>query len=298
MDLRRIVCPVDFGVASLAGLTPAVSLGTEYGGEIVLVHVLDFPFPQIDSLPVVVDVDEYYSQVECSATERLESLIDEETRRFVDVTTEIARGRPYLEITRIAEERDADLIVIPTHARKSVGRLLFGSTTEKVVRLAPCPVLTVHPGDEHSAFQPQRIVMATDFSEAADAALEHACDLATKYGAKLWLLHLIALWGSEVAHPVWRFPSIPSTQTEALGAAAKAQLEARARSCGNELDVQTKLARTFDTATDILRIATDDLDADLIVMGTHGHTGIERVALGSVAENVVRYSDVPVLTVR
>lgn len=298
MRLRRILCPVDFSATTAAGLAPATSLATEYGADLTLLHVLNFPFAQIEALPPGFDVESYYEAMADEANVHMAGLIDADAADFMEAATRVERGVPHTEIARVCKDEDVDLLVMPTHARRGLGRLLMGSTTEQVVRMVDCPVLTVHPGDE-PAFKPETIVCATDFSDPADDALQMACDLARRYEAKLVLLHVVTLWEYDPGNPSWRFPALPEEYQSGIVQGPQRQLEERREQLADaSIEIESMLVRGYDAAAEIVRVATDDVGADLVVMGTHGHTGIAHLLLGSVAGKVVRTFPGPVLTVR
>ena len=296
---RRIISPVDFSDTTDAGLAPAISLATEFGSELVLLHVLNFPYPQMDGGTPAFDLERYYVEMEQGAEAGLLALVDEQTRQYASTRARVERGVPHREIVRVADDEGADLIVMPTHGRTGMQHMIFGSTAEKVVRLAPCPVLTVCPKEPPHPLTPERILLATDFSDTADQALKEALALACRYRAALTLLHVVTLWDSDPANPAWRFPAVPAEYRESVVDVAQEQLEGRRARCQEEsLELDTLLVRGFDPAAEIVRVAVEDLDADLIVMGTHGHTGLAHALLGSIAEKVVRSSPRPVLTIR
>lgn len=144
--IKRILCPVDFSETTQFALTPAVSLATEFGAELVLTHVLDYPYPHVGPVVQGFDIEDYYGAMEEKALEELEGLVGEDARKFAPVRAVARRGSAFREIVRLAEEETADLIVLPTHARTGVSHLVIGSTAEKVVRYVCCPVLTVKQG--------------------------------------------------------------------------------------------------------------------------------------------------------
>ncbi len=294
MKIDRILCPVDFSETSATGVKTATSIATEYGGELVLMHVLNFPFAQIEALPPGFDVEAYYQQMAETADVQLAEMVDSHAADYMSVQTRVERGVPYREIARVAEEGGFDLIVVPTHARRGLPRALLGSTTDRVVRMANCPVLSVHT-DDAPAFKPETILCGTDFSESAEEALAAACALAKQYQAKLVLLHVVTLWDYDPGNPSWRFPALPDEYVASVAAGPQAQLEDLRTAC--ELEVETMLLRGYDAAADIVRVA-GDVGADLVVLGTHGHTGLTHALVGSVAGKVVRDFEGPVLTVR
>jgi nucleotide-binding universal stress UspA family protein len=290
---------VDFSPATPHAVVPAASLATEYGGDLHLVHVLNFPYPHLESVAPSFDLQRYYLEMEEEAEKRLSGLVDEDSRKYANTFEHVLRGVPYEEIVRFAEDRDVDMIVMPTHGRTGIDRLLYGSVAEKVVRMADCPVLTVSPFDgAPKAFSPDRIVFTTDFSDASDSAFGYALSLADKYEASLLMVHVVTLWDNDPANPDWRFPAIPPEHVDAVMSAAREQLDDREHRMGDDgVEIEARLVRGFDPAHEIVRIVEAE-DADLVVMSTHGRTGLAHALLGSTAEKVVRYLDQPVLTIR
>ena len=94
MKFRRILCPIDFSETSPVGLAPATSIATQYGSELVLLHVLNFPFAQIEALPPGFDVEAYYESMSDEAIQQMQALIDVDAAEFMHVTTQVERGVP------------------------------------------------------------------------------------------------------------------------------------------------------------------------------------------------------------
>jgi nucleotide-binding universal stress UspA family protein len=195
------------------------------------------------------------------------------------------------ELLREAQGIGADLIVLGTHGRTGLHRLLAGSVAEAVLRQAPCPVLALRSPDPKREFGEIRVILhPTDFSENSADALRVARDLAREEGARLVLLNVIP---SEItAEGMALMPVDPVAFRKQLD-------ELRGRLDGPDLKfpVQTLVREGMSVVTEILH-AADTLGGDLIVMGTHGRTGLGRLLMGSVAEGVLRHSSCPVLTVR
>jgi nucleotide-binding universal stress UspA family protein len=153
LPLKKIVCPTDFSEPSLAALETACELAKHFDAELQVLHVVAFtpPFP---SDMVVVAAPNYYpsdaERIE-EAQEQIANLIKRSVPEGVRVTSEVKMGYPANEINCAADESEADLIVIGTHGLSGWRHLLIGSVTEKVVRLAHRPVLTVHcaPTPQH-----------------------------------------------------------------------------------------------------------------------------------------------------
>lgn len=299
IELRRILCPIDFSDATPHALRPAVSLATEYGAELHLVHVLDFPHPHLDALGPAYDIMPYYKEMELEAGRRLGELVEEDVDGYASVKTSVRRGAPFLEIITMTKDDEFDLIVMPTRGRSGVDRLLFGSVAEKVVRMASCPVLTVSPKDgEPQPFAPQRILHPTDFSDYSDHALPYAAGLAQRYSSELLMIHVVTMWDYDPANPEWRFPPLPEEHSAAAEEAARSALDEHGKpTVPDEVSVERRLVRGFDPPVEIVQ-AAEESDVDLIVIATHGRTGFRHALLGSTAEKIVRFAHCPVLTVK
>lgn len=153
IDLRRILVPTDFSKFSDNALTYAVAFAEKFGAELHLLHVVQdlalFIPPEVAAAPVAAPVD----QLTTAAHAALDRIVREHTLQRLNVQREVREGNPFAEVVRYAKERDIDLIIMGTHGRTGLAHVLLGSVTEKVVRKAPCPVLTVrHP--EHEFVHP------------------------------------------------------------------------------------------------------------------------------------------------
>ncbi|MCG8403919.1 MAG: universal stress protein [Phycisphaerales bacterium] len=155
IQIKRVLFPSDFSDLSLQALIYARSFSEAYSAELHLVHVVDeaamyWMAMGPNSLPVAPATDEL---VDVSKQE-LKKFVQEHLQDLkVPLVTEVCVGRPFMEIIRYARENEIDLIVIGTHGRSGLKHVLLGSVAEKVVRKAPCPVLTIrHP--EHEFVMP------------------------------------------------------------------------------------------------------------------------------------------------
>jgi nucleotide-binding universal stress UspA family protein len=143
--VRRILCPTDFSAVADAGVDRAVSLATREGAELVLLHVLApitaYVVPDVAG-SVLVEVE---SRAREDARGELRRLRDRVRRTGVQTHAALVQGSTPLQIARAAERLHCDLIVLATHGRTGLTRMLLGSVAEGVVRRAPCPVLTFRP---------------------------------------------------------------------------------------------------------------------------------------------------------
>lgn len=143
MPTSKILFPTDFSEGALSALPYAVDYARSCGAKLVLLHVV-YDIATASGLYVPhISVDEMYRELEANARKQLENFGAELRQDIKNVEYVVLRGVPYEEILRFAKENGIDLIVIGTHGRKGLDRFLFGSTAEKVVRYAHCPVLTV-----------------------------------------------------------------------------------------------------------------------------------------------------------
>ena len=209
------------------------------------------------------------------------------------VQEQVEGAAPADQIVAYADDADIDLIVMGTHGRRGVERLMIGSVAEDVVRTAPCPVFTIRNESEVAPGRAvHRILVPIDFSDASDAAIAHARELALTYGAQIDLLHVV----EEVIYPSSygvEPASIPTAEVvdrveEALAGLAREEI-------GYE-HVTVKAVPGY-APTEILDYA-DDHDVDLIVIATHGRSGLDRMLLGSVTERIVRRAPGPVFVAK
>lgn len=141
LPFQRLVCPVDFSDSSLVSLDFAFSLAREADAELTVVHVFEWPDEPLTTRAIV--TPEFRHALERDALLKLENLVPAAARDWCRPATRLAHGKAYREILGIATEENADLIVMGVHGRHPVDLMLFGSTTNQVVRRATCPVLTL-----------------------------------------------------------------------------------------------------------------------------------------------------------
>lgn len=141
--LRNVLLPVDFSEPSLKATEYAVSLAQRFQATLHLLHVIEDPvvyLPMFESYPLPTR-----EQFETYAQDRLENWIPQDDAEGIKLELLWRHGKPHIEVIDYASDNSIDLIVIGTHGRGLAAHLLLGSVAEKVVRKAPCPVLTVHP---------------------------------------------------------------------------------------------------------------------------------------------------------
>lgn len=143
LPFKRVLCGIDFSAPSMAGLRFALSLAKESNSTLTLLHVLEFP-PESEAMYTQpFDMARYRAAVQEDATRRLMELVTEDVRTWCQPETRLVYGRPYEQILAAATDGHSDLIVLGVHGRNALDIMLFGSTTNQVIRRATCPVLTL-----------------------------------------------------------------------------------------------------------------------------------------------------------
>ena len=284
----QLLFPTDGSSGASVALNHVLDIATNYDAT---VHILNIADTTQDSLTQI--QGEIIDVLEQEGKEIVQDAADRAQDRGVDIVTEVLQGEPYRTIINYADAHEIDLIVMPTHGRRGLERFLLGSTTERVVRRADKPVLTIRPDNETRLTYPhQNVLVGTDGSDCAHQALSIAADVANADGAALHLLSVIAL-------PTLAADVRPDFQLEALEEGAHTILNdaaAVAEDAGIE-EVSTTVKYGSSIHQTILSYI-EDHDIDIVVIGTHGRTGFDRYMLGSITEYLVRTSPVPVLTVR
>jgi nucleotide-binding universal stress UspA family protein len=148
----KILLPSDFSECSAEAARAARRLAEHFGSRLVVFHVLDEPAALDPMFRGEVPLEMLRERMEHYARDAMERFLAEHFQGFPDVETRVASGVPYREIVRAARETAAGLIVIGTHGRTGVEHVIFGSTAEKVVRMASCPVLSVRQGGKEFVY--------------------------------------------------------------------------------------------------------------------------------------------------
>ena len=143
MQIKTILFPTDFSNGARAALDHALSLARDYKARLILLYVIQDISIAEWYIPSALSVTDLIEDMQKGAWKEMDRWSAEVAAQVKDVEKMVVRGVPFVEIIRTAKEKNADLIVIGTHGRTGIDHMLFGSTAEKVVRKASCPVLTV-----------------------------------------------------------------------------------------------------------------------------------------------------------
>jgi nucleotide-binding universal stress UspA family protein len=299
MRIRRILYPTDFSATATQALKHALFLAEQFEAELHMLHAIilhesdprdpDRHFPE---------PSEILNQLfEIADSEMAEIVRKNEAKTFSLVEAKVRGYSAGEVILQYADEHDIDLVVMGTHGRRGPARLFLGSVAEEVVRHAPCPVLTLREEKAPQAIEAvEKILVPVDFSPYSQEALSYAKEVAALYGAGLQVLHTI----EEPAYPYFYTPGgtySPVEQLEALREKAEEALDKMlSETPGPEVPAE-RIVATGRPASEIARFA-EARGSDMVVIATHGLTGLERLLVGSTAEQVVRLAHCPVFTVK
>jgi nucleotide-binding universal stress UspA family protein len=291
MSFQKILCPIDFSAGSEQAMRAAARLAHEANAELALVHSWYVP-PTAFAGEYMISPS-LIQEMSDDAARGLEAAVREVTALGVPrVSSRLLTGLPWREIVDVLEQDHAyDLVVIGTHGRTGLARILLGSVAEQVIRHAPCSVLAVRPDGEPVPFK--HALCPVDFSESSRHAAELAVELVHTGGVGITLLHVLEL-------PV-AFSGVPLSDdfVRDLDKHAAERLDDWVRTLAAKASVPL-IARSRIGRPGAQTLAALDADPsfDLVVMGSYGRTGLRRMLLGSVAEQVVRHAKVPVLVAR
>jgi nucleotide-binding universal stress UspA family protein len=287
-NLQRLGVGTNFSPESDLAVNAAALLARATRAHVDLIHVVQKPHLYERVLKSQAAGAE---DVMAAATRHLQQVSGTPPFRGLAVDAVVRSGTPFAELITCAKELRHDLLVVGARKRQGITDLLLGSTAERVLRKASVPVLLVKRALPE---RPALIVAPTDFSDASRPALEEAIALARRWGTRLVLLHVIEpivqtyAWATDLAGG-----EIYVIEPEELQPEWDALVKSIDLS-GVQWEQQTIKGETANTVA----ATAEGLNADLIVMGTHGRTGLAHALLGSVAEGVARAASTSVLTVR
>ncbi len=302
-----IICATDLSPSGSEAVEIAARMAAATGRALRLLHV-GAPAPELDRDPVS-EPERVYRERLRRRHEAAEAALEKERLRAAALgpptTATLLSGRPWERLVQTAADEEASLIVVGPHghrgpksaARRGLSEWILGSTADRILRHAPCPVLVGPRGDEHGhPIGGGTWLVAVDFSAPSREALKLAKGLAGACQAQLVALHvsddpILRLDPAGDAEP---FPPLDAVAEE-MAVHKRAQLVGFVKSTiGEALEVHVA---TGEPAYEIAARA-EQIDARLVIMGTHGRKGLAHFFLGSTAERTLRASGVPILCVR
>lgn len=289
MRFAKVLCPTDFSAGAKQALRVATRIASETNAELVIAHAWHIP-------PTAIEGGYGLGRPDDDAADARHGLdkavLDAKDLHAKRVTGKLLHGTPWEEIVSLLEDEHFDLCVIGTRGRTGLPRVLLGSVAEKVVRHAPCSVLAVRAAGDDGEVRPfMHALVPTDFSDSAHHALACAAAIIPAKGL-VTLLHVLEVPSSHsgiVPNEIGR--DLDRRIMHALD-----QEAARVEQKGNPR--VEKIHRVGYPGAETLGAIDHDKTIDLVVMGSHGRSGIKRAVVGSVAEKTVRHARCPVLVAR
>ncbi|WP_423747143.1 universal stress protein (plasmid) [Haladaptatus sp. SPP-AMP-3] len=287
-----ILIPTDGSRGATAGARHGLTLARAFDSRVHLLSVVDERAYSARLVDIDRDIREHREALEDRAEEAVDELAELAADANVQSERVVEHGIPSEAIRSFVDERGIDLVSMGTHGRTGLDRYLLGSVTERVVRTSDVPVLTSREAAE-SETSYDAILLPTDGSDAAAGAVEHGLSIAERYGATVHALSVVDVRQLTGMYETdsWT-PRLLDVVEEARERSVEGVAE-RAKDRG--LDVTTHVEHGIPSS--VIREYVPEQDIDLVTMGTHGRTGLDRYLIGSVTERTVRTSDVPVLTV-
>ncbi len=284
--LTKILVTTDFSEVSDRALDYAIALARRYDARIYLAHVIT-PDPFQFAEPQLAQAT--YEKVRQAAEEGITDILISGKLRGVPHEVLMEEGNVWPTLDKLINEHEIDLVVVGTHGRGKVQKILIGSVAEEIFRQADCAVMTVGPGvkgDAAKEVELKSILFATDFGPGAEKAAAHAFSLAQEHDARVTLLHVIESAAAYTEESVARQREINVVRMKQL------------MPPGSENWCKPEFRVTFGSAVEEILIAARESKADLVVMGAKARRSLAGHVPLTIAYNVVTKAACPVLTVR
>ena len=295
MTISTILVGCDLSEGSDQALDRAIAIAEQHGARVVLVHAQadDAPIADVDN-EVLAQIGEVSAAIRVAEARELATRMATISARGIKTDVISRIGPPGEILCKAAIDEAAELIVVGTHGRTGISRFLIGSVAADIIRLATCDVLVCRGTAAKSQFL--RPLLAIDFSPTGHKALAHGAELAAP-GAPIDVIHAWQLpagsWGATLLGQA-RFPWNTVRDAVLTGVQAQAtKFEQEARAAGRELKVELVQGQP----TTVVTQTAERGGHDLIIVGAHGHRGVRRLLLGSVAESTIRHAPCSVLVV-
>jgi nucleotide-binding universal stress UspA family protein len=291
--VNTIIVPLDGSELSERALGLGLAFAQAYDARLALVHVLEEPIA-LDLLPSLVIPDRNEAE---AYLRRLANDLSTE----IDITTHVLRGDPVDTLLDLTEDNPESILVMSTHGRSGLGRLMLGSVADKVVRGATVPVALVRGSGMSYRHGIQTLLVPLDMTSFSETALPLAVDLALRASASIGLV--------SVCEPYWVSPYAAAPREMAsVNEARASDIERECLTSGRAYldrvanDVRAEGVRAvwevrFGKPADEILRAAETTEASLIVMATHDRSGLRRLALGSVTNEVLHRGTIPILTI-
>lgn len=297
MDIQNVLLPTDFSACADHALSHAVGIANQFDADLHFLHVVNELDPDWYGITnVQEEAVKLRDQIRNEARERLDELVPDTE---LDTTVSLQLSFDVADtINEYVDERNIDLVVMGTHGRQGLERLMLGNVANKIVRHAPCPVLTVReevPWEEDEEIRFEDILAPIDFSDHSRIALRSSKDLASAYGARLHLMFV----AEQRTVPTFSDTGIPGVSVVEMDPEIVKNAEKALEQLDDRVGGPTVEGKYHVQEGSVSRNVVDFAEThgvDLIVMATRGLTGVSRFLLGSNTERIVRVAPCPVLT--
>ncbi len=294
MDIKNILVPVDFSEFSDKAVEYALNLSEKFGASLTLFHAVVLFQDDVGEEQRLQEYEEWIKRREETIHKHMTRNRRRAQEHGLKVESVILRGVNAADvILDYASGQSFDLLVMGTHGRTGLKHLLLGSVAEKVVRLSPLPVITVHRSLQK--FRLNKMLVPLDFSPYSREAADEAIELSPYFNASIDFIHVI----EQDIHPSFYAAGIKSIFQIDKDLAARV-IENLRGFLGDQLleNISSNfIVKEGKAHKEIVEYAKE-AEIDLIVIATHGLTGLDYILLGSTAEKVVRWANCPVLTVK
>ena len=284
----------ELGLESRAAIEEAIALCTHSGGSVTFCSALNVS-PQTATL-IAQDHLNLLKTVEDVAADMLEAVVAEAKSRGVSAEKVIRLGPPEEQLAKVAIEGKYDLVIVGTRSRNKATRMLFGSTAQRLIQNAPCAVWIVKPEEMREILE---IAVATDLSEAGRPALNAAVEVARALSARLFVVHAVDMGElSALLMAGVNTHEIASVRTRLLEDAQTGLQNQLAATDYRTLQHGVKVEVVEGSADDAIPKFVTENEVDILVMGTHGRSGLTRLLLGNTAERILPNVHCSVITVK
>jgi nucleotide-binding universal stress UspA family protein len=294
LEIKIILCPVDFSEFSARAFHYALSLAGHYRARLVALHVVElWRYPSLGFVASAELYEEFCQAVHEKGKDQLQEFVKDHGNEEIQPELTVHQGLAPDSILSFAQSQKADVIVMGTHGRRGYDRLMLGSVTDRVMRRAPCPVLAVcqQPPESIAAGKEQahvhrlsRILFCADFSENSERALDYAVSATAEYDAELTLLHVV----ENIPSPDWTEAAI-SAATERLQ-----ELIPRITGEGHKTIRIKTAVRIGKPYLEIIQLALE-AQMDMVTMGVRGYGALNLAVFGSTTYRVIQLGPCPVL---
>jgi nucleotide-binding universal stress UspA family protein len=296
LEIKLILCPIDFSEFSIRAYHHALSLAEHYRARLVAQHIVELSrYPYADYVATSGDYEKFCQALLDGGKQQLQEFVKKHSDDRIQPELAVHQGAAPDCILSFAQTHKADLIVMGTHGHRGYDRLVLGSVTNRVMRMAPCPVLTICKPPHGSVAADMtaakelghvhhlsRILYCTDFSENSERALNYAISATEEYDAELTLLHVLE--------------DVPANRKQAIATATE-QLDKLIPPEASKALKINKGVRIGKPYEQIIQFALE-AQIDLVTMGVHGRGALDLAVFGSTTYRVLQLGPCPVLAVQ